>query len=196
MTLLGRKWNWSSGFASERYGIDVPFVKPYTSLAMSTPPLAARATRPLRADARRNRERVLEGRARRLRRAGPRGADGRRGAPRGASASAPSTGTSRPRRRCSRRSPMDALRRIAARRARRSSSRIRGRRSRRRCGRRAETCRPTARFAERSRAPRPDDAERACPSASSTTSIGELMRRAQAAGRAAGGRRCSTTSRC
>jgi AcrR family transcriptional regulator len=42
-------------FRLERYGVEVPFVKPY-SRCMSIP-----TERPLRADARRNRERVLEG---------------------------------------------------------------------------------------------------------------------------------------
>jgi len=40
-------------FERVRYGIDVPFVKPYSRFHMTT------TTRPLRADARRNRERVL-----------------------------------------------------------------------------------------------------------------------------------------
>src|SRR5687768_10426070 len=42
-------------FRLERYGVEVPFVNPY-SRDMSVP-----TERPLRADARRNRERVLEG---------------------------------------------------------------------------------------------------------------------------------------
>src|SRR3954469_19896472 len=50
----GEKVEMEFRFRFERYGIDVPVVKPYSRL-MSAPPV----TRPLRADARRNRERVL-----------------------------------------------------------------------------------------------------------------------------------------
>ena len=54
------KWKSSSGFVSLTYGIDVPLVKPYIA-DMTTPALDAAETcpRPQRADARRNRERVL-----------------------------------------------------------------------------------------------------------------------------------------
>ena len=48
---------WSSGFGSTPYGIDVPLVKPYIHWHVTTRRLRRR---PLRADARRNRERVLE----------------------------------------------------------------------------------------------------------------------------------------
>lgn len=47
-------WNLNSGFGSVRYGIDVPLVKPYIHIAMATI-----LEKPLRADARRNREKVL-----------------------------------------------------------------------------------------------------------------------------------------
>src|SRR3954469_3404996 len=50
----GEKVEMEFRFRFERYGIDVPVVKPYSRCMSATP-----VTRPLRADARRNRERVL-----------------------------------------------------------------------------------------------------------------------------------------
>src|SRR3954447_1983018 len=50
---IGQKVEGEFRFHSARYGVDVPFVKPYIRRVTNV------ADRPLRADARRNRERVL-----------------------------------------------------------------------------------------------------------------------------------------
>ena len=52
------KWKGSSVFGSLRYGIDVPLVNPYIH-AVETSELPIDIVRPLRADARRNREAIL-----------------------------------------------------------------------------------------------------------------------------------------
>ena len=167
-------------FRFGRYGIDVPVVKPYSRSHDQLAP------RPLRADARRNRERVLAAAARGLRRARPRGADGRRRAP-------------RRRRRRHRLPPLPHQggadrgargRPLRAGRCRRPG----GARARRpvggvtstRCGRARRCSPPTA------RSPRSSASSRArCRSAPSSSSEHERDVRRAAAARAGGGRRCA-----
>ena len=96
-------------FRLERYGIDVPVVKPYSRLMTDTAP------RPLRADARRNRERVLVAARAAFAEHGREAQMDDVAQARGRRRRARSTGTSRPRRRWSTRSRWTSSRRCSAR---------------------------------------------------------------------------------
>ena len=178
-------------FRLERYGIDVPVVKPYSRH------MSQLAPRPLRADARRNRERVLTA-------AQVVFAEHGREAQMDDVARRAGVGVGTVYRHFPTKEALiealavDRFERIARGRARRrSSARIRGRRSPSAlwAGARADRVRPRV-HRDRGRDPGPDAAAAPSCSRSMNETFGELMRARAGLRRPARRTSCSTTSRC